>query len=315
MSIKQPFVLVVSIMSILLYGGLLIWGISDIIVNIGFKKFIADPEYVSAFQGIAFMLFIFGVMPFAQRWWGLRQLRKFTPEKMANEIPDSRYDVWLSQHTSFWTYALLACIGLVGLAQLFLGTENSIRAAGLVKDMVRAGEWWRLLTAPFLHASYWHIAMNALVLYSLGRIVEIAANKAYLLVVFAISALSGSLFSLVLLPDKTSVGASGGILGLLGFLVVFGYTHKRMFPTLYLKSLLINVVYIALIGVIGLGFIDNAAHLGGILAGAFLGFICTRGTQNVPIKPSLALNATTIVGSLIILFFTVMSIAEIVLNK
>jgi membrane associated rhomboid family serine protease len=84
--------------------------------------------------------------------------------------------------------------------------------------------------------------------------------------VFLLAAAVGNEASLWLL-DKPSVGASGGLLGWLGFLLVFESLHSRLVPRSARRRLLAGVFLTALIGLVGYQFIDNAAHAGGLLAG------------------------------------------------
>lgn len=126
-----------------------------------------------------------------------------------------------------------------------------------------------------------HIWMNGQALIGLGRMIESLTNRAYLAIVFVPSALCGSLFSLLLMPNTTSVGASGGIMGLVGFLAVLGYRRKEILPPGFFKSILINICFIGIIGVIGFAIIDNAAHLGGLVAGVICGLVFIKESGNI----------------------------------
>ena len=70
-----------------------------------------------------------------------------------------------------------------------------------------------------------------------------------------------------LIPERASVGVSGGLLGLLGFLLVFETLHKRLVPRSARRRLLGALGVTLIIGFIGYQFIDNIAHVGGLLAG------------------------------------------------
>jgi membrane associated rhomboid family serine protease len=67
--------------------------------------------------------------------------------------------------------------------------------------------------------------------------------------------------------DAPSVGASGGLMGWLGFLLVFESLHGRLVPQKARRRLIAGILLTGLIGLIGYRFIDNAAHIGGLLAG------------------------------------------------
>ncbi|MCV4726153.1 rhomboid family intramembrane serine protease, partial [Escherichia coli] len=80
--------------------------------------------------------------------------------------------------------------------------------------------------------------------------------------------ISGGIFSIFFLPEPTSVGASGGIMGLIGYLAIYGYRRRRQLPPDFLKTMLINIGFIAAFGLIAYEFVDNFAHLGGFVAGS-----------------------------------------------
>jgi membrane associated rhomboid family serine protease len=138
--------------------------------------------------------------------------------------------------------------------------------AGLVKPAYHAGQWWRLLTAPFLHGNLIHFLLNAAALLYLGKRVEVFARWPHVPLVFLFSACVGGELSARFVPG-TSVGASGGLMGLLGFLLVFESLHSRLVPRSASRRLLAGVLLTAVIGLVGYRFIDNAAHAGGLIAG------------------------------------------------
>jgi membrane associated rhomboid family serine protease len=123
-----------------------------------------------------------------------------------------------------------------------------------------------LFTAPLLHGNLVHFLMNAAALLYLGKRMEVFARWPHVPLVFLFAACVGGEASARFLTAP-SVGASGGLMGWLGFLLVFEWLHRRLVPRAATRRLLAGVVLTALIGVIGFRFIDNAAHAGGLLAG------------------------------------------------
>ena len=90
-----------------------------------------------------------------------------------------------------------------------LGALDSLLAGG-------QGEWWRVATAPFLHASFLHILSNGAVLLIIGAVLEKLIGRAWMAATFVVSAFAGAAAALMLNPpDLPTVGASGGIVGLL----------------------------------------------------------------------------------------------------
>jgi membrane associated rhomboid family serine protease len=82
------------------------------------------------------------------------------------------------------------------------------------------GEWWRLITAAFLHANLFHLGMNMVVLWIVGAPVEQAIGRVRFLALYLVSGLAGSAGALLLSPDVVTVGASGAIFGILGAALV-----------------------------------------------------------------------------------------------
>lgn len=235
------------------------------------------------------LLLLFYLLPFAValaasiRAFG--KARRLTAEGVAGQASASRYAAWLRRHKLTYTRWLMGALVMVMVVELF-DQQTAIEAAGLIKSAVRRGEVWRLLTCSTLHANFQHLWFNLLALHGLGRLVEAHANRWHLALVFLFAVLSGSLFSLVLLPDTTSVGASGGLMGLIGFLAVVGYRRRAFLPPSFLKLILLDIALVGAVGLLGFAVIDNAAHLGGLVSGALAGLLLVRGdTPSVNLIP------------------------------
>ncbi len=140
--------------------------------------------------------------------------------------------------------------------------------------LIFAGQWWRLVTAMFLHANLLHIGMNLWCLIDLGAEVESVFTTSKFIVLYLVTGVAGFLASLWWNPHGISIGASGAILGLIGILIGWSYHHGHL-GKMYRGQLVRWVIYIFVFGLIsgifGLG-LDNAAHLGGLVAGALLGY-------------------------------------------
>ena len=132
--------------------------------------------------------------------------------------------------------------------------------------IVKRQEYYRLITGAFLHADILHLVFNCYSLYIIGSQVESFMGRFKYLVIYFISAITGSLFS-ILLTNGVSIGASGAIFGLMGSLLYFGY-HYRVYLGTVLKSQIIPLIIVnLLIGFMSTG-IDNYAHIGGLIGGA-----------------------------------------------
>ncbi len=215
--------------------------------------------------GITLLMFlIFAFIPWYQARKRLRELKRWTDGDIAALVPTLRFETWLEWQKAPVTRILLALVILVGIAQLLPG--NSLANAGLVKDRYLHGEWWRLFTSPLLHGNLIHFLMNAAALLYLGKRLEVFARWPHVPLVFLFAACIGGEASVRFIPAP-SVGASGGLMGWLGFLLVFESLHGRLVPRHARRRLLAGVLLTLLIGLIGYRFIDNAAHAGGLLAG------------------------------------------------
>ena len=155
-------------------------------------------------------------------------------------------------------------------------------------------EYWRILTGATTHASIVHVAMNCYAFYSFGRIFEMLANRAHLAIVFLLSAIGGGMLSLIFLPNAISVGASGGIVGLVSYLAVYSFKRRRFITYEFRKSLLINIGFILVFGLVLFQVVDNFGHIGGLITGAIYGLVQIPSSEYL--DPRQASKATEYAG-------------------
>lgn len=174
----------------------------------------------------------------------------------------------------YYTFILLGCMSAVFVAQMLVGVDASTLIAGFVKPaFLYDNEYWRILTGAALHGSIPHILMNGYALYGFGRLMELLTNRAHLAIVFLLSAIGGGLLSLFFYPEGNSVGASGGIIGLLGYLLIYAFRRRQFVSPEFRKSLLINIGFILVFGLVLYQIVDNYGHIGGMLTGIIYGLI------------------------------------------
>jgi len=155
---------------------------------------------------------------------------------------------------------------------------------GAKSPYILAGQWWRLVTAIFLHAGLLHIGLNLWCLLDLGPQVESMFSAAKFIVFYLVSGVAGFLLSLWWSPFGMSVGASGAILGLIGVLIGVSFHHGHLGKE-YRGQLWRWVIYILIFGLFFA--VDNAAHIGGLAMGMLLGYFVpegeaeTRAAQNL----------------------------------
>lgn len=223
----------------------------------------------SAATGIALLLLlIFGFIP----WYrGRKRQQRWRNESQADldaMVAPLRFETWLDLQRAPVTLWFAILMALVGLAQVF--SKDSADHAALVLGKMPS-EPWRYFTAPFMHGHWLHWFMNVSALLYLGRRMEVLARWPHLPLVFALAALLGGectvRFSLHAMHVDKALGASGGLMGWLGFLLVFETLHPKLAPLTVRRRLLGGLALTALIGLLGYKLIDNAAHAGGLVAG------------------------------------------------
>jgi rhomboid protease GluP len=149
--------------------------------------------------------------------------------------------------------------------------------ANAASAVVLDGQWWRLLSATFLHAGIVHLAFNMLGLWEAGKqLCRLLGNPQFLLVYLA-SALCASAASLhYTAQHAVSVGASGAIFGVLGALLAASWHYRHIVPPANLRRLWIGLGFFigySLLHGLGQENVDNAAHIGGLLSGTALGLV------------------------------------------
>lgn len=145
---------------------------------------------------------------------------------------------------------------------------------GNAASEVQHGEWWRLLSATFLHGGIKHLIMNMVGLAFAGTAVERIYGRRQYLLLYLGSGLMGSALSLHFSAQMSvSVGASGAVFGIAGAYLMSIMQHRRKLPRSFTRHSLFSlgffIVYSLFQGYFDEG-IDNAAHIGGLVAGSLL---------------------------------------------
>jgi rhomboid protease GluP len=208
------------------------------------------------------------------------EYNRFVDKKPLREDDLKEFLKFLIPRREHFTTAILIDVNLIiFIIMVFSGisivspTGRELLEIGAVRrSEVLQGEYWRLFTAMFLHGGLMHIVMNAFGIGITCGILEPVFGKWKLLVAYLVSGIGGSLASIYWHENIISVGASGAIFGMIGLMIALLITRKDGgFRGIYL-------ILIGLYGGVNLllgiaGGIDNAAHIGGLLTGIFIGII------------------------------------------
>ena len=131
---------------------------------------------------------------------------------------------------------------------------------------VANGDWWRLFTSAFLHASLIHIGFNMYFLWFVGSAVEQAMGRGRFILIYVVSALAGSAGALVFTPTTPTVGASGALFGLLGAALILERQRNYVLGGSAMALIVINLI---------LSFTLSNISVGGHIGGLIGGILCT----------------------------------------
>ena len=155
--------------------------------------------------------------------------------------------------------------------------SNTLYDFGAKFQTIWTGQWWRLITAGFLHGGLMHILMNSWVLWDIGTQVEQSYGTSRYLVIYLVSTITGFLGSLLWAPLVLSIGASAGIFGLFGAMIALGLRDRSAYGAairqMYMRWAGLCLVLGILPALFGISFMDNAAHIGGITGGFVVAYI------------------------------------------
>ena len=183
--------------------------------------------------------------------------------------------------------AMFIAMALAGAGVLAPHGDAPIRWGSNFGPLTTGGEWWRLVTSMFLHFGIAHLAVNMLALWDAGYLVERLYGSLHFLAIYLASGVAGAIASVAWNPWVNSAGASGAIFGVFGALLAYVVDRRNGVPSRAMLSHAVVTVlflgYSLAYGFLGTN-IDNAAHLGGLVAGFGLGFMLA--TPLAPDRPA-----------------------------
>jgi membrane associated rhomboid family serine protease len=210
----------------------------------------------------------------------------------------------LSQYGPFVTFGLIGINVGVFLLELLMGAglnaqsgwiyEHGVLVSRAVASNgqvvgVAEGDWWRLITATFLHYGPLHLGMNMLVLWFIGPPLEEYFGHWRYLLVYLVSGLAGSAGALIWSPNALTVGASGAIWGIMGAAVVLEARRIYVFGGQAMGLVVFNLIITLVIPGVSIG-----GHIGGAIAGG----LCALAFSSLRRTPALATLSMAAVGAL-----------------
>jgi membrane associated rhomboid family serine protease/Tfp pilus assembly protein PilF len=174
-------------------------------------------------------------------------------------------------------------MGLSGVSWTDPSVLQAIRWGADFGPLTLSGQWWRLFTSMFVHFGFFHILLNMWCLRNLAVALEPMMGRLAFSITYLFSGLAASAVSTAWNPWRASAGASGAIFGIAGAFVSYLVLKKAAIPaSLVRQNLQSLAVFILLNLSIGAasGHIDNAAHVGGLVAGLIIGALIPRIPMN-----------------------------------
>lgn len=203
-------------------------------------------------------------------------------------------------------------MGIVGMKS-GRGLESFVSSAtGTVLDdfgsfdiqLVSQGEWWRFVTANFLHIGLIHLLFNSYALYQVGPLAEQIYGEQKFIFIYIFT----GIFCMVpsYYANIGGAGASGAISGLIGLMAVYGYRQGGTFGKALMRSMVtwmgMTIVYGFFIGA------NNVAHVGGFVAGGILGFLLKA-------EPVGTVRARTIWNTLALMSILIFAVSFVMVGK
>lgn len=208
-------------------------------------------------------------------------------QKIEEESNFSFYEIFIPGKDYLFLPLILDVNILVFLLMIISGVDflspapiDLFHWGGIYQAAIFDGEIWRLFTAMFIHDGVIHLLFNMSTFCIIAFSLEIFLNKPLIFGIYFACGIAASIISTIFIPDNVvSVGASGAIFGLYGFTFVFFIINRqkdlRDFGEMLGGNLLVFIAYNIYYG-FQQSNIDNPAHLGGLLTGAFIGLILSR---------------------------------------
>jgi membrane associated rhomboid family serine protease len=193
---------------------------------------------------------------------------------------------------TLYNHGVLFANGAYENGQLLTGPVHALIPTGAQAAGVEHGEWWRLITAAFLHYGPLHLGLNMFSLYFAGSILEQMVGRWRYVLLYLTAGIAGSAGALVVTPNSPTAGASGAIFGVLGALLVLERRGNLQTGGQVALMIILNLVFTFAVPGISIG-----GHIGGLIAGfvLMLSFVRFRHSWQSSVATTAAILAIAIV--------------------
>ncbi len=168
-----------------------------------------------------------------------------------------------------------------------INMSSLVMIGSITGEVLAAHQYWRLLSAMFLHGSLVHWFLNSLALFQLGSLYESEFGSRRFALVYLLTGICASLTSAIHLPeDGASVGASGAVLGVLGALI-FAIRRSHLHEQRWARFVMYQLMFWAAVNVtlpLFIPAIDEWAHTAGVISGLLLGLVLPHGQRPPPAR-------------------------------
>jgi len=208
---------------------------------------------------------------FVKRWSELRDFNR-RAERICCRA-------WVTPSLTFLNIAIFIAMATQTRGQNGFTPDLLLRWGANYAPLTVNGQWWRLLTATFLHANLVHLLLNMWALWNIGRLSERLYGSRTVLALYLTTGVLASFSSVVWNPTRSTIGASGAIFGLFGIFLAFLWHRRAEVPRTLLRSHRLSTIIFVLFNLISGARqtdVDNAAHVGGLASGLLLGWIMAR---------------------------------------
>jgi rhomboid protease GluP len=213
--------------------------------------------------------------PYCDVQLGARVVDKRSPaDALGGFIPHANFTtvVILLINTGLFVATLVRSSRVTGGMSMDVDLRTLREFGSKWSEAISAGQWWRLVTAGFLHGGLLHILMNSWVLFDVGAQVEEAYGTSRYLVIYFAATVAGFLGSFYW-STNDSIGASAGIFGLIGAMIAMGLRDRSAYGAAVRGLYIRWAVYGLLMGLLPFFAIDNAAHIGGLAGGFAVAYV------------------------------------------